>query len=295
MGMLTEQYIIVAVTTDNEKMSKVAVVKGERGHDPVFRALDLIDYRSALEGHDRVLVKVNFITKQRWDTGATTDPMVVEAIIRRLKEVPVEVIVVESDATVTNATKAFEVTGMAEMCERNGVEWMNLRHEKPRVELVVPDYKTLKTIKVPRIVAESAIISAAKLKTHSETYVTLGMKNHFGLLPDKMKGKYHMRGMNKVITDINKVLPPAVTVIDGFMAMEGRGPVGGDPVKMDTIIAGVDVVATDATAARAMGFDPHRIPHISMAHEEGLGEIDDIEVLGDGLDAVKRTFKRARG
>ncbi|NQT08433.1 DUF362 domain-containing protein [Candidatus Bathyarchaeota archaeon] len=275
-------------------MSKVAVVKGERGHDPVFRALDLIDYRRALEGHDRVLVKVNFITKQRWDTGATTDPMVVEAIIRRLKEVPVEVIVVESDATVTNATKAFEVTGMAEMCERNGVEWMNLRHEKPRVELVVPDYKTLKTIKVPWIVAESAIISAAKLKTHSETHVTLGMKNHFGLLPDKMKGKYHMRGMNKVITDINKVLPPAVTVIDGFMAMEGRGPVGGDPVKMDTIIAGVDVVATDATAARAMGFDPHRIPHISMAHEEGLGEIDDIEVLGDGLDAVKRTFKRAR-
>ena len=293
VGSLTEQPIIVAVTTDIKIMSKVAVVKGERGLDPVYRALDLIDYRSALEGRDRVLVKVNFITNKKWDTGATTDPMVVEAIIHRLKEVPVEVIVVESDATMTNATKAFEVTGMAEMCKRNGVEWMNLRHEKDRVELDVPDYKTLKTIKVPRIVAESAIISAAKMKTHSETQVTLGMKNHFGLLPDKMKGKYHMRGMHKVITDINKVLPPAVTVIDGFMAMEGRGPVGGDPVKMDTIIAGADVVATDATAARAMGFDPHRIPHIRMAHEEGLGEVDDIEVIGDGLDAVKRVFKRA--
>lgn len=295
MGLLTEQHIIVAVTTDIEKMSKVAVVKGERGLDPVYRALDLIDYRSALEGHDRVLVKVNFITKKTWDTGATTDPMVVEAIIHRLKEVPVEVIVVESDATVTNATKAFEATGMAEMCERNGVEWMNLRYEKPRVELEVPGYKTLKTIKVPRIVAESAIISAATMKTHSETQVTLGMKNQFGLLPDKMKGRYHLKGMHKVITDINKVLPPAVTVIDGFIAMEGRGPVGGDPVKMDTIIAGADVVATDATAARAMGFDPHRVPYIKMAHEEGLGEIDDIEVIGDGLDAVKRVFKRAWG
>ena len=276
-------------------MSKVAVVKGERGHEPVYRAMDLIDYRAALEGHDRALVKVNFITTSTWETGATTDPMVVEAIIHRLREVPVEVIVVESDATMTNATKAFEATGMAEMCERNGVEWMNLRHVEPRVEIEVPGHKTLKRIKVPKIVAESAIISAAKLKTHSETQVTLGMKNLFGLLPDKMKGRYHMRGMHKVITDINKVLPPAVTVVDGFMAMEGRGPVGGNPVKMDTIIAGADVVATDATAARAMGFDPHRIPHIRMAHEEGLGEIDDVEILGDGLDAVKREFKRAWG
>jgi len=274
-------------------MSRVAVVKGERGHEPVYRALDLIDYRRALEGHERVLVKVNFITTKTWDTGATTDPMVVEAIIHRLKEIPVEVVVVESDATITNATKAFEVTGMAEMCDRNGVGWLNLRHEKPRVELEVPGYKTLKTIKVPRIVAESAVISAAKLKTHSETMVTLGMKNLFGLLPDKMKGRYHMRGMHKVITDINKVLPPAMTVVDGFMAMEGRGPVGGDPVKMDTIIAGADVVATDATAARAMGFDPHQIPHIRMAHEEGLGEIDGVEIVGDTLESVKRVFKRA--
>ena len=274
-------------------MSKVAVVKGDRGHGPVHRALNLIDYMDALKGWDRVLIKVNFITKKTWDTGATTDPMVVEAIIHRLKEIPVEVIVVESDATVTNATKAFEVTGMAEMCERNGVEWMNLRHEKPRVELEVPDHLTLKTIKVPRIAVESAVISAAKLKTHSETMVTLGLKNMFGMLPTKFKGRYHMRGMHKVITDINKVLPPAVTVIDGFMAMEGRGPVGGDPVKMDAIIAGVDVVATDATAARAMGFDPWRIPHIRMAHEEGLGEIDAVEIVGDGVDAVKRIFRRA--
>ena len=71
-------------------------------------------------GWERVLVKVNFITTKAWDTGATTDPIVVEALIKRLKELPVEVAVVESDATMTNATKAFKVTGMAEMCERNG-------------------------------------------------------------------------------------------------------------------------------------------------------------------------------
>ena len=274
-------------------MSKVAVVKGERSHGTVQRALDLVDVEKALEGWDRALIKVNFITTKTWDTGATTDPLVVEAIIQRLKRLPVEVLVVESDATITNADKSFKVTGMADMCKRNGISWLNLRHEKDRVKLEVPGHETLASITVPRLVTESAIISAAKLKTHSETQVTLGMKNLFGLLPDKFKGKYHMRGMHKVITDINTVIRPVLTVVDGFMAMEGMGPVRGSPVKMDTIIAGRDVVATDATAARIIGFDPHQIRHIELAHSKGLGEINAIEVLGDGIDAVKRNFKRA--
>jgi uncharacterized protein (DUF362 family) len=274
-------------------MFKVAVVKGERAHKPVYKALELIDYKSALDGWDRVLIKVNFITTKSWNTGATTDPLVVEAIIKKLEELSVEIVVVESDSTVTNATKAFQVTGMADMCDRNSVEWMNLRHEKDRVELDVTNFKTLERIKVPRIVTESAIVSAAKLKTHSETQVTLGMKNQFGLLPDKLKAKYHFRGMAKVITDINKVLPPSITVIDGFIAMEGMGPSRGSPIKMDTIISGKNPVATDATAARVMGFDPWLISHIRMAYEEGLGEIENIEILGDGVEAVKKKFKRA--
>ena len=272
--------------------SKVAIVKGERGHEPVFRALDLIDYESALSGWKQVLIKVNFITVEMWDTGATTDPVVVEAIIERLKNLPVKILVVESDATMTSADKAFEVTGMTEMCKRNGVECLNLRHLKDRVKIDIPNCETLGSITVPRIVTESAIISAAKLKTHMATKVTLGMKNMFGLLPDKFKGKYHTKGINKVLVDINTVLKPALTVIDGFVAMEGRGPSGGTPVKMDLIITGKDAVATDATAARVMGFEPAEIAHIRKAYEKGLGNIDEIEILGSKLDDVRRQFKR---
>jgi uncharacterized protein (DUF362 family) len=273
-------------------LSRVAVVKGERGHGPVYRALDLVDYREALRGWGRVLIKVNFITTKTGDTGATTDPIVVEAIIQKMKELPIEVYVIESDATMTDADRAFRATGMEEMCERNGVGWINLRHAGDRVELNVPNGEALSSIKVPRIVTKSAIVNAAKLKTHSETQVTLGMKNMFGLLPDKFKGRYHFRGMHRVIADINTVLRPALTVIDGFVAMEGRGPVHGRPVRMDTIIAGRDVVATDAMACRVMGFDPHLVDHIRMGYERGLGEIDSVEVVGDGIEAVKRVFER---
>jgi uncharacterized protein (DUF362 family) len=260
----------------------------------VFKALDLIDYESCLSGYNRVLIKVNFITTKTWDTGATTDPIVVEAIIQKLKHLPVEVFVVESDATMTNADKAFVATGMKEMCKQNDVQYLNLRHVKDRVKIPIPNGETLQSITVPRIVTESAIISAAKLKTHTSTKVTLGMKNMFGLLPDKFKGKYHAKGISKVVVDINTVLKPALTVIDGFVGMEGKGPTDGTPVKMDLIIAGKDVVATDATAARAMGFDPMEISHIRTAYQKGLGNINDIEILGSRLEDVRRIFKTSK-
>jgi uncharacterized protein (DUF362 family) len=272
--------------------STVAIVKGERAHEPVFHALDYIDYVSALKGYDNALIKVNFITTETWDSGATTDPIVVEAIIKKLQRIPIKIYVVESDATLTNATKAFEATGMNAMCKKNGVECLNLRHVKDKVKIDIPKGGALKRITVPRIVQESAIISAAKMKTHMATKVTLGMKNMFGLLPDKFKGKYHAKGISKVIVDINSVLKPVFTVIDGFVAMEGRGPSGGDPVKMDLIIAGKDVVATDATAARIMGFDPMEISHIRTAFHKGLGNIDDIDIVCCKIDDVRREFKR---
>ena len=274
------------------KTAQVAIVKGERGHEPVFKALDLIDYKSALTGYSKVLIKVNFITDKTWDTGATTDPMVVEAIILKLMGLPISVSVVESDATITNADKAFEKTGMKDMCQRNGVECINLRHLKDKVKIDVPNSEVLGSITVPRIVAESAIISAAKLKTHANTGVTLGMKNMFGLLPDKFKAKYHARGINKVIVDINTVIKPVLTVIDGFVGMEGKGPIDGEPVKMDLVIAGKNVVATDATGCRVMGINPYDIPHLRRASEKGLGSIDDVDVLGEKIGNVAKTFKR---
>ena len=273
--------------------SKVALVKGERGKEPVYKALDLIDFKTALTGYSNVLIKVNFITDKTWETGATTDPIVVEAIIDKLKAIPVKISVVESDATMTNADKAFNKTGMKAMCERVGVEHINLRYVEDKVKIDVPNEETLGAITVPRIVKDSAIISAAKLKTHMSTTVTLGMKNMFGLLPDKFKAKYHARGIAKVVVDINTVIRPVLTVIDGFVAMEGKGPVDGTPVQMNLIIASKDVVAADATGCRVMGIDPHQVATVRRGNDKGLGNMDDIEVLGEKIEDVMKNFKRA--
>ena len=274
-------------------MSSVALVKGERSLESVYRALDLIPYRDAFNDWDRVLIKVNFITTKDWSTGATTDPIIVEALVNRLRDLGKEVIIVESDAQTTNADKAWIASGMEEMGKRLDVPFLNMRHVDEKVELDIKGSRVLKKIKVAKIATESAIVSAAKLKTHMSTNVTLGMKNMFGMLTTKFKGRYHLRGMDKVVHDIAVTLPPQLTVIDGFVAMEGKGPVHGKPVQMDAVIASTDVVAADATASRIMGFNPERIDHIRWADESGLGTMNP-EVVGDTIESVKRIFERAR-
>ena len=61
------------------------------------------------------------------------------------------------------------------------------------------------------------------------------------------------------------------------------------------LIAGMDVVAVDATACRVMGIEPSEIYHIRRAYERGLGEMrqERIEVIGSRLMDVVRKFKQS--
>ncbi len=272
-------------------MSKVSIIKGERSLDTVYQALDLIPYKAALQPWDKVLIKVNFVAAKTWDTGVTTDPTVVEALINRVRDLGKEVLVVETDAQVTSATKAALKTGMKDMLDRVGVEFVNMRYSKEKVEIPVIDGKTLKSIKVAKIATESAIVSAAKLKSLGITTVTLGLKNMFGMLTTKWKMKYHVKGMSKVVHDVCKALPPTLTVIDGFVGLRGKMPTSGKIVKLKTIIASTDPVAADATASRIMGFDPEEIDHIRWTGESGLGEVHNIEVIGSDLKMISDIYR----
>ena len=98
--------------------SIVSVVKGERGLDPVFKAIDLIPFKEALRSYDTVLVKPNLITSHTYETGITTDPIVVEAVISKVQELGKKAIVVETDGGITNPDDAIYETGMMEVIER---------------------------------------------------------------------------------------------------------------------------------------------------------------------------------
>jgi uncharacterized protein (DUF362 family) len=272
--------------------SNVAVIKGERGLEPVFKAINLIPFKEVLEPYDSVLVKPNLITSHTYETGITTDPVVVEAVIAMIHSLEKKAIVVETAGGITSPDEAIHVTGMMEVIERLGAEYVNMGKLEDKVELVVENPRKVEKFMVARIAIESAIITVPTMKLLHHTVISMGLKNMFGMLTTRMKYPLHRHGMNNVIYDIVKTLPPHLSVIDGFYGKEGKGPWQGNPVKMDTIIASVDAVAADATAARCIGINPEIVDHIRWLHEAGVGEMNDIKVIGDGIDAVYREWDR---
>ncbi|MEM3004269.1 MAG: hypothetical protein QXK96_03120 [Candidatus Bathyarchaeia archaeon] len=78
-------------------------------------------------------------------------------------------------------------------------------------------------------------------------------------------------------------------------ALEGMGPFHGDPVNLGLVVVGDNAAAADAVMSSIMGYDPKKIKHLKLASAKGVGPInlDEIEVVGERIEDVRRKFKKA--
>ncbi|NLC11574.1 MAG: DUF362 domain-containing protein [Firmicutes bacterium] len=288
----------------------VAVEKGENEHEMVSKVISLLGGLDPILG-DTVLIKPNLGVNLPSTTGATTNPKVVEAVIKLVREAGVKNVLVGESAVVGyDAGEVFDKLGVRELFENAGAKVVNLDKDDT-VELPVENGSVLKKVRVCKTALDcDAIISVPVMKTHFQVTASLGMKNMKGIIPDSMKKRMHRIGSSRneakefeldhAIVDLNSVInKPRLTVIDATTAQEGYNPespgVGGSPVKFGAVIAGFDPVAVDATAAYLMGFEPLEIRHIKYAFERGLGEarIEKIKHLGVPLEQLRRKFRPA--
>lgn len=116
---------------------------------------------------------------------------------------------------------------------------------------------------VPRCTAEAdAMVSVQKLKNHLFAGVTLCLKNLFGLMPLQPAGRprgyyHHFVRMPYVFADLGRIFDPALNILDGLVCQAGEEwGKGENPRICNTLIAGDQVIATDACAAHLMGHDP---------------------------------------
>lgn len=158
------------------------------------------------------------------------------------------------------------------------------------------------------------VISIPVIKTHSSTGISLSLKNFVGVSSFTRHGNsLHVRsalhqssgGIHQCIVDIVAALKPCLTVIDCSIGAEGDFPRMVKNLRKTVdmrerlgswlILASPDLVAADATVARMIGEDVNNIKHLILAHELGLGEINEnrIEILGDTLENLKVKWQLA--
>lgn len=256
----------------------------------MFELLDMLRDTIKIPENARVIVKINLCLLLDCETGATVDPRLVRYMAQWLLDrySIQEIILAESDATALSADRAFYGIGWDQLlADFPKMRYLNLTGD----EIVKVEHNGLlfKELNMSKTFMEADyLISFAKLKTHSMQVISGIMKNQFGALPEKLKVVYHPH-LTEAIYDLVKVRPPDLCLVDGLIAHEGPGPVGGIPRLMRLIIGGNDAVATDHVCARLMGKNPRSVPHLRLAVEHHLGT-SLYEVMGCRIEEVAEDF-----
>ena len=254
----------------------LSVARG--GDDPevlVRRAL------AAIGGMERfvpkgtsVVIKPNMCVPAPFETGATTNPVVVATLVRMCFEAGAKSVKVLDYPFGGISDMVYEVCGVGPAVKQAGGDMEVISNVK-FVKTAIPGALGLKEAFIyDDVLKADVLINVPVAKHHSLAKYTLGMKNLMGTI--SFREKLHS-SFEKCIPDLNSVVRPTLTVVDAVRIMLQNGPTGGSPddiKKIDTIIASHDIVAADSYGVTLFDASPADIPYISAAAQRGLGSMD---------------------
>jgi len=283
--------------------------------------------------HRWIVIKPNIVELKDRGSGIITDWRVVKAIVKIVHEIAPDarITMAEGGTWIPPERKdpqaqiparrigdGFEIAGYRQLLngrELSGIDLgiVDLNFDEV-VETPVPGggYNQ-ESYFVPKTILEcDVLIDAPVLKVIAGVGMTNAMKNFVGIAPGMVYGWPKDQGyppgsgnpgiphsvsvLDETIVELTALSGVDFVVVDAIMTME-RGKsdkAGGIPVRMNTILAGSDVVAVDAVSARLIGLNPDDVEYITLGSRKGLGisDLDRIEILGEELPKIVRRFRK---
>jgi uncharacterized protein (DUF362 family) len=264
--------------------------------EAISRSFELLGgLEKFVKSGDTVLLKPNFIAPRRRRYATQTDPAVIIETAKLIKDFGAKPFVGDSPAwgDTYNCVKVLE---MEEPLRKLSVPVRQL--DKPKW-CQIGRRNTKVGISSVALDAD-VIINMPKFKTHQQLVATFAVKNMFGCVSGKRKALWHFSKGKKessfceFLIDIYNFLKPAVTIIDGVTAMDGRGPIRGRARPLGWIIGGTEPMALETICCRLVNIQPDELPILKTARQLGLSysDEDSIEILGDDFsDNICTDFK----
>ncbi len=293
--------------------SRVAVTTGGDRADNVYRGLKAFEneIKRAI-GRRRVVIKPNNVVID--SQLVCTHAGCLEGILEFLASIGQKEVVIAESAASGPTFEGYDNFGYTPVAGKYKTELVDL--DKQGFELLYcvdqqkmhPHPCRMSSLLLDR---DNFIISAAVMKTHDRVVATLSLKNIVVGAPIKDEGyrwgggakgsktDKHLThgngftGVNYNLFALASRLRPDLAVIDGFVGVEGNGPIHGEPVDHRVAVAGLDWLAADRTAVELMGIDFARIGYLNYCYNAGMGEADinKIEVVGSDLKDHIRQYR----
>ena len=274
-------------------MGEVAVIYGRGVERMVRRLIEDTGAMDQLRPGDSVVIKPNLVASRQDWVGIDTDPRVIEALVKCLKDRGVHRITIgDGSGMGSSATKAFEFCGYRDLSIHYGVHLVDLEKDE-FVKKPVNTEGPFKNLEIARTVLEcDFFINVPVMKAHNETLITCSLKNLKGTMPRSLKTAFHNAGLHRAIAQLNSILVPDLIVVDGLQG-DLHSESGHDPVAMDRIILGTNPVEVDSIVADMLGYAPLNIRHIAYSADGGLGTCDlrEIRVRALNRPSGKKRFR----
>jgi uncharacterized protein (DUF362 family)/beta-glucosidase/6-phospho-beta-glucosidase/beta-galactosidase len=276
--------VAIARTTD-ENVDEVGV------EALVREALDAIGGMGRfVRAGQTVLIKPNLTVWRAYTSGVTTDPRVVAALARIVREAGAGTVQVGECSSCGQVTReVMRITGMEKAAPEAGAVPVYFDEEEP-VEVDVPLGQLIKRIPVPKALLEAdVVIACPKLKTHFLDPVTGAIKLWVGAVRQDFMHRLHRDQVQETVADLLTITRPDLCVMDAIIAGEGNGPVATSGKFVGCILASDDPVAIDVIAADLAGFDGEKMtfPKASAGRAIGIAERARIDVIGVPVESAK--------
>jgi len=285
--ILEKVRIVECTDYDNVAETLIPVLKG---------------YSHLFNEGDKVLVKPNLLTTRDIERAVTTHPATLDVVLGFLKELGTNPYVGDSPADGKGYNVAAK-TGLIDICEKHDVEFVEF--ETP----VAVEHNGEYDFNIAaEVLNADKIVNLAKLKTHSLTFLTLAVKNNYGCVPGKEKGKWHFKALKnsrfaQLLVEICDVVNPTLNIVDGIVGHEGNGPSNGTPKRLGVIFTGENPFAVDDSILKSLSIPRRRYQILMQARRKHL--IPEYEIEGSwkgtmtlpqtakvfsGLDIINRSF-----
>lgn len=228
----------------------------------------LMEYSDRFSPGEEVLVKPNMLSPRKAEEAVTTHPMILRAVLEFLLNLRVKPVVGDSPASST-AKSVAKKAGLLDVCKDLRVQLVELG------DPVDANGEVYSRIKVSKTALSMKVVNIAKLKTHSQMVMTLGVKNTFGCVVGREKSAWHLRaGINErfadLLIDVHSLVSPVITVMDGIEGMEGDGPANGIKRFFGLLAVSENAFALDYAIVEALGTDPGVVYTVARSIDRGL-------------------------
>jgi uncharacterized protein (DUF362 family) len=267
---------VQAVTSTAYSIADLAVARG--GDDPEILVRKAIAALGGMEHYvpkgANVVIKPNMCIPAPFTQGATTNPIVVAALVKMAFEAGAKTVKVLDFPFGGPSLRVYDVCGIGTKVKEAGGEMEPIATFK-FVKTDIPKAVSMKKADIYQTILKAdVLINVPVAKNHSEAMYTMGLKNMMGAVSDRPGMHVYL---NQAIADLNTIVHPQLTVIDAVRIMMRGGPQGGREEylkKIDTIVASADVVAADTYALSFFNATLDMVPYIKLAERLGVGRTD---------------------